>query len=250
MWRGPCREGAYWTVHRVISDGRRRVRLCTLFSRFSDTKGCSEWEGMFSSRYVVDKISKPKRYCYSVLPKVHVSGSQRTKNSSSHVDRRPCFLRLGMDRANIWSIATVLPGASLPVSGSTVVWIFLLCPGLLCGMWSFIFAERAGPPWGWERVARNLALWMESCLETASTTKGGVLSGIVPHYISRMDFHRWAMGSSQPDCLATLLLRMCRWAILVEASVALRYLKAWTKLCGIGNHTDALAHMSSLFSRK
>ena len=47
-------------------------------------------------------------------------------------------------------------------------------------MWSVSFADRAGPPWGWKRVARSSALWMESCLEVASTTKGDGLSGIVP----------------------------------------------------------------------
>jgi len=159
---------------------------------------------MSSSRLVIDTISKPNLYCSRASPHVHVSCSQRTRNSSTRVDRRPCLLRLGSERANIWCMAALSPGASLPLSSSTVVRIFPLWPGLLGGMLSVIFACRARPPWGWERVARISALWMESCLEAASTTKGDGLSGFVPQSISRMDLQRWAMGSSQPNGLMTL----------------------------------------------
>ena len=130
VWRGGILDGIY---------SRSR--------RFADTKGCSEWEGRFSSKLVIDTVSMPNRYFSSASPKVHVSGSQRTGNSSTHVDRRPCLIRLGSERANIWRMVAVSPGVSLPLSGSTVVWIFLFCPGLLGGMWSVIFAGRVGPPY-------------------------------------------------------------------------------------------------------
>ena len=109
-------------------------------------KGWSEWEGMFSSVLVIDKISKPRRYCSNTSPKVHVSSSQRTKSSSTRVDLRPCLIRLGSERANICCMAAISPGASLSLASFTLMWIFLLWPGLLGGMWSVIFAERAGPP--------------------------------------------------------------------------------------------------------
>ncbi len=91
-------------------------------------------------------------------------------------------------------MAALSPGASLPLSGSTVVWIFLLWHGLLGGMWSDIFDDYAGASWRWERVTRT----SEKCLKAASTTKGDGLSGIVPQSISRMDLYRCAMGYSKP----------------------------------------------------
>ena len=100
MWRKPCGEGAYRTVQHVVSGGRRRARLCTWSRRFADTKGCSEWEGIFPSRLVIGTISKLNRYCSNATPRVHVLGSQRTGNSSTHVDRRQCLISLGSERAN------------------------------------------------------------------------------------------------------------------------------------------------------
>jgi len=50
MWREPYGEGAYWTVHRAVSGGCRRARLCAWARRFVDTKGWSEWEGKVSSQ--------------------------------------------------------------------------------------------------------------------------------------------------------------------------------------------------------
>ncbi len=69
-----------------------------------------------------------------------------------------CLIRLGSERANIWCMATVSPGASLPLSGSTVVLIFLLWPGRLGGMCSVIFAERADPL-GYGIVTREVSLF-------------------------------------------------------------------------------------------
>ena len=117
-------------------------------------------------------------------------------------------------------------------------------------MWSVLFVDREGSPWGWDREARSNALWMESCLEVASTTKGDGLSRTLSQFISKMDLQRCAMGSSQPDGLITLLLRMCQWAMLVEACIALRYLRAWTRFFGRGSRTEGLAQMNSLSSRK
>ncbi len=166
------------------------------------------------------------------------------------MDMRPCLMRMGSERANIWCMAAVSPGASLSLSGSTLVWNFLLWPGRLGGMCSVIFAERAGPPWGLGRDARNIAPWMESCLEAASTIRGDGLSGNVPQSNSKIYLQRWAMRSSQPDGLATFLMKMLHWAMPVEAIVALRYLRTWTIFCGRGNRTKGLAQMSSLSSMK
>ena len=133
-------------VH-VFSGGHRKARHCTCSRRFADTKGCSEWEGLFSSRLVIDNISKPKRCSSSTSPKVHVYVSQRTRNSSTHVVRRPCLIRVGSERANIRCMVAVSPGALLPLSGSTVVWIFLLCPGLMRHVERY-FRRTCGPPLG------------------------------------------------------------------------------------------------------
>ena len=139
------------------------------------TKGCIESEGTCSSSMlVIDTISKPSRYWSSASPKVHVSGSQRTRNYSTHVYRLPCLIRLGSERANMCCIAALSPGASLLRSGSTVGRVFLLWPGRLGGMWRVIFAVLAGSPWEWARDARKGALYMESCLEAPSTTRGGM----------------------------------------------------------------------------
>ena len=54
--------------------------------------------------------------------------------------------------------------------------------------------------------ARSSALWIESCLEAASTTMGGGLSGIFPQSISKIDLQRGAMGSSQPNDFVTFPL--------------------------------------------
>ncbi len=105
-------------------------------------------------------------------------------------------------------MTAVSPGASLPLSGSTVVWIFLLWPGRLGGIWSVIFAERAGPTWVWDRDARSIALWIESCFEAEFVIKGDGFSGIVIRSISIMDLQQWATVSSQPDGLVTLLPRL------------------------------------------
>ncbi len=93
-------------------------------------------------------------------------------------------------------MAAMLPGA-FRVS---VVWIFLLWPGRMGGMWSVIFAERAGPPWVRDRDARKIAHWIKRCFEAACTIKGDGLSGIVPQSMSRMDLQRWAM--SVPEAVA------------------------------------------------
>ena len=45
-------------------------------------------------------------------------------------------------------------------------------------------------------------------------------------------------------------LRCWQWAMLVEASTALRYLRAWIRLCGRGKRMEALAQINSLSSRK
>jgi len=130
----------------MVSGCRRRARLYAWSRRFADTKGCRKWEGMLSSGLVIDKMSKTKRYCSNTSQKVHVSGYQRNlRNSSTHVNRRPDLIRLGSERASIWCMHAVMPGASLPLRGSAVVWIFSWWPGLLGGMRSVIFAERAGP---------------------------------------------------------------------------------------------------------
>ena len=162
-----------------------------------------------SSRLVFDTISKPNRHCSRASSKVQVSGSQRTRNSSTHVFRRPCLIRLGSERAKIWYMTPVSPGASLLLRGSIVVWIFILWPCRLCEMCSVIFADLAGFPWGWDRDARSNALWMESCLEAASTTKGISLSGMIPQSTFNMDLHRGAVELSQPNVLVTLHMKVC-----------------------------------------
>jgi hypothetical protein len=91
---------------------------------------------------------------------------------------------------------------------------------------------------------------MESCLEAATTTKGNGLPGIEPKSISKMDLHRGARGSSRSDVLVNLRLRMCQLAMLIEASNALRYFRAWTIFCGKGGRTKGLAQMSFLSSTK
>ncbi len=101
MWRGPCGEGAKCTMQSVAKGGRRRARRCALSRRFAVTKGCSE-EGTWSSRLVIDTISKPSRYCSRAATKVHVSGPHRTRNSSTHGDRRSCLIRMGSERANMY----------------------------------------------------------------------------------------------------------------------------------------------------
>jgi hypothetical protein len=83
-------------------------------------------------------------------------------------------------------MAALSPGASLPLSGSTVLRIFLLWPDLLSGKWRVTFDALAGPLWGRARDARKRTLWMESCLEASSTTKEDGLSGIVPRSIYKM----------------------------------------------------------------
>jgi len=211
----------------VVSGGRRMARLCVHLRRFAEMKGCRELRGMFSSRLVIDIISKPNRHCSSASPKMQVSGSQRARSYSTHADRRQCLIRMGSDRAKIWCMTAVSPGASLPLRGSTVVWIFLLRPGRFCGMCSAIFVVLAGSPWGWVRDARSSALWMEICLEAASTGKGNGLLEMVPKSTSKIDLHRGEMGSSQPDVSVTWRLRMCRFVMLAEASLrCLRCLRA------------------------
>ena len=116
------------------------------------------WEGMLSSKLMIDVISKPKRYGSSTSPKVHVSGSQRTRNSLTHVDLRPFLIRLGSERAKIWRMAAVAPEASLPRSGSTDVWIFLFRPELFGMMCSVIRDGCGGPLWVWTCDARSIAL--------------------------------------------------------------------------------------------
>ena len=91
---------------------------------------------------------------------------------------------------------------------------------------------------------------MESCFEATSTTRGDGLAGSVSQYISRMDRHRRAMGSSLLVGLVILLMRLCKWTMLVEANTALRYLRAWTRFYGRGNRIEGLAYIIFLSSRK
>jgi hypothetical protein len=134
MWRGPYGEGASCTVQGVARGGRRRARYCPRSRRFAVTKGCREFEGTWSSLLVIDTISKPSRYCSRASPKVQTSGFQRTRNSSTQVDRRPCLIRMGSEWANMLCMAALSPGASLPLSGSIVLRVFRLWPGWLGGM--------------------------------------------------------------------------------------------------------------------
>ncbi len=129
----------------------------------------------------------------------------------------------------------VSPGASLPLRGSIVMWIFRLRPGRMGGMWSFIPGRRVEPPVGRARAARIISLCIKSCFEAVSTIRGDVLSGIFPHSISRIDLRRWAIGSSQPAGLVILLMRVCQWAMRKEANVARRHERAWVTFCGRGN---------------
>jgi len=145
IWRGPCGEGARCTVHSVARGGRRRARRRAMARRFAVTKGCRECEGTCSFRLVIDTISKPRWCCSSASPKVHVSGSQRTRNSSTHVDRRPFLTRHGSERASMWYMAALSPGTSLSLSGSTVLRVSFVSD-ILGGKWSVIFAALAGPP--------------------------------------------------------------------------------------------------------
>jgi hypothetical protein len=93
-------------------------------------------------------------------------------------------------------MAALSPGASLPLNIFTVVWLFLLWPDRRRVMWGLIFVVRAGLPWGWDPDARMSDLWMECCLEAASTTKRGGFLGIEPQSISKIDTLRVAMGPS------------------------------------------------------
>ena len=46
---------------------------------------------------VIDTISKTNPYRSTASPKVQVFGSQRTRISLTHVDRRPCLIRVGSE---------------------------------------------------------------------------------------------------------------------------------------------------------
>ena len=58
------------------------------------------------------------------------------------------------------------------------------------------------------------------------------------------------MGSSPHISKVTLFRRLCQRTMLVEASTALRYLRAWIRFCGRGKHMEGFAQISSLSSRK
>ena len=117
-----------------------------------------------------------------------------------------------------------LPGASLSLRGSTVLWVFLLWPDLLFGKWMVIFDALAGPPWRRARDARKSAIWIESCMEAPFTAGGG---GAIGRGVYSSPFPRWNViyrlwGHPPHDGKATLFRRLCQWAMLVEASTALR----------------------------
>ena len=189
--------------------GHRRARRCAWSRCFDVTKSCREWEGTCPSMLVINMLSNPNWYCSSASPKAHSYSSQRTRNSSTRVKRRPYLIRMGSGRANVWCMAALSSRASLPLRGSTVVRVFLLRPDLLGGVCKAILAARAGSPWGWARDARWSALWMQSYFEAMFTTRGDMLSGIEPQSVSKMDRQRGAMGSSPPKRLVILLLILC-----------------------------------------
>ena len=148
----------------------------------------------------------------------------------------------------MWCMAALSPWASLPLRGSTVVRTFFLPDRLvvvrvlpLGEKWREILGARAGSLWGRARGAWRSALSIKSCLEAPSTIKGEVLLGIVPQSIFIRDRQRGAIGSSHPAELETFLLRSCQWAMLVEISNAMRYLRTWTRVRGKGNCIEGLA---------
>jgi hypothetical protein len=200
---------------------------------------------MFSSWLVIEEILKPRRYCSSISPKVQVSGSHRTRNSSTHVNLRPCLMRRGSARARMWCIAVVMPGASLPLRGSLWWGFFAYGPAEWAGCG---FKFRGGvwsPRWGGcspravLRVVWKVASWQRP-----------LVGGTVSQPKSRMALQRRAMVSSHPVCLVILFPRFCQWAMLGEANVARNYERAWVTFGGRGKRIEGLAHMSSLSSKK
>jgi hypothetical protein len=123
-------------MHVDVRGGLLRARCCVRSGKLAPTKDCSEWEGTSSSRLIIDVISKPDCYCSSASPKVHVSGSQRTKKSSTRVYRRPCLIRMGLEPANMWCMTALSPTGF--DSGADLSFVAQL-PGV---------GER--PPLGWE----------------------------------------------------------------------------------------------------
>jgi len=121
MWSGPWGDGANCTTQLVVSGGRRWARRCSLVGRLATTKGRRTWVGILFSKLVIETLSNPSLYYSRTFPKVQCSGPHWTRNSSTHVDRRPWQMRFGSLRASICWMEALSPGASLPRRGSMVV---------------------------------------------------------------------------------------------------------------------------------
>ena len=166
MCSGPYGERANCTMHDVKRGGMRRAHRCFRLGNFAVTKGCDMWEEAPLYSLVIGVILNPNRYCFSALPNVYVFDSYLTKNSSIKVDRRPCLIRLGSERAKIRSITALSPRALLPLRGSTMVRVFRLRPARLLALRDFpldgkfriVLSTRAEPFLGMIWVTRLITI--------------------------------------------------------------------------------------------
>ena len=81
--------------------------------------------------------SNPSLHCSSASPKVHVLGSHRTENSSTRVDRRPCMIHPGAQRAIMRCMTALSPSAPLPLRSSTLVRVFRVRPAWMIPLRAF-----------------------------------------------------------------------------------------------------------------
>jgi hypothetical protein len=102
MWVGPCGDGANCTMQFVVRGGRLCLRRCSRVRRFAVTTDCRSREGIAYSRLVIELISNPNQYYSSASPRVHFCGSDRTRNSSTHVKHLLRRIRIGSRRAKAW----------------------------------------------------------------------------------------------------------------------------------------------------
>ena len=113
----PWGDGAKIIMRCVLRGGRLWVRPCPLVRRFAVTKGCKAYDGILSSRLLIEVTWNPNRQCSSASSRVHVSSSHQTIISSTHIDRRWRQMRMCSQRAKMWCMAALSPGGFTAFEG-------------------------------------------------------------------------------------------------------------------------------------